>query len=48
MGDNIKMDSNEIRCEVIHWIHMAEARDRWRALVDTNEHSVSITGGEFD
>jgi hypothetical protein len=33
--DNIKMDLKEIWFEVVNWIHLAQNRDRWRALVDT-------------
>jgi hypothetical protein len=28
-------DLREIRCEVVNWIHLAQDRDRWRALVNT-------------
>jgi hypothetical protein len=31
--DNIKMDLKEVRCEGMDWIHMAEDRDQWRAVV---------------
>jgi hypothetical protein len=31
--DNIKMDLQEMVCGSIDWIDLAEARDRWRALV---------------
>jgi hypothetical protein len=33
--DNIKMDLREIRFGDVDWIHWAQDRDRWRALVDT-------------
>jgi hypothetical protein len=33
--DNIKMDLEEIGCEVVDWIHLAQDRDQWRALVNT-------------
>jgi hypothetical protein len=34
--DNIEMDLEEkIGGEDISWIHVAQVRDRWRALVDT-------------
>jgi hypothetical protein len=33
--DNIKMDLREIGFEDVVWIHFAEDRDRWRALVNT-------------
>ena len=32
--DNIKMDLQEVRCEGMDWIDLAEERDRWRALVN--------------
>ena len=32
--DNIKMDRQEVGCEDVDWIHLAQDRDRWRALVD--------------
>jgi hypothetical protein len=32
--DNIKMDLQEVRCEVMGWIDVAQERDRWRALVN--------------
>jgi hypothetical protein len=33
--DNIKMDLREIGFEDVDWIHWAQDRDRWRALVNT-------------
>jgi hypothetical protein len=33
--DNIKMDLREIEFGVVDWIHWAQDRDRWRALVNT-------------
>jgi hypothetical protein len=33
--DNIKMDLREIGFEDVNWIHLAQDRDRWRALVNT-------------
>jgi hypothetical protein len=33
--DNIKMYLREVGCEGIHWIDLAQDRNRWRALVNT-------------
>jgi len=32
--DNIKMDLQEMRCEVMDWMDVADDRDRWRAHVN--------------
>ena len=32
--DNIKMDLQEMGCEIMDWIDLAQYRDRWRALVN--------------
>ena len=32
--DNIKMDLQEVECESMDWIELAEDRDRWQALVN--------------
>jgi hypothetical protein len=32
--DNIKMDFQEVGCEVMDWIELAQDRDRSRALVN--------------
>jgi hypothetical protein len=33
--DNIKIDLREIGFGDVYWIHLAQDRDRWRALVNT-------------
>jgi hypothetical protein len=33
--NGITMDLREIGWEVVDWIHLAQERDRWRALVNT-------------
>jgi hypothetical protein len=33
--DNIRMDLGEIGWEGVDWIHLAQDRDQWRALVNT-------------
>jgi len=32
--DNIEMDLQEVGCEGMEWIELAEVRDRWRARVN--------------
>jgi len=32
--DNIKVDIQEVGCEGMDWLDLAEDRDRWRALVN--------------
>jgi hypothetical protein len=32
--DNIKIDLGEIEWDGVDWIHMAQDRDQWRALVN--------------
>jgi len=32
--DNIKMDLQEVGCEGMDWINVAQNRDRWWALVN--------------
>jgi len=34
MGDNIKLDFQEVGCGGLDWIYPAEDRDRWWALVN--------------
>ena len=33
--DNIKMDLQEVGCEGMDWINVAQDRDRWRTLMNT-------------
>jgi hypothetical protein len=33
--DNIRIDLREIGSEVVHWVHLAQDRDKWRAVVNT-------------
>jgi len=33
-GDNIKMDLQEMGCEGMDWIDVAQDRDKWQALVN--------------
>jgi hypothetical protein len=32
--DNMRMDLQEAGCRGMDWIHLAQNRDRWRALVN--------------
>ena len=32
--DNTKLELQEVRCEAIDWIELAQDRERWRALVN--------------
>jgi hypothetical protein len=34
LEDNIKMDLRDIRWGGVDWIHLAQDRDQWRALVN--------------
>jgi hypothetical protein len=48
LEDNIRMDLREVRRKVVDWMHVAQDRDHWQALVNnSNELSGSIKGGEF-
>jgi hypothetical protein len=33
--DNIKINLTETGCDGMDWIHLAQDRDQWRALVNT-------------
>jgi len=33
--NNIRMDLRELGWECVDWIHLAEDRDQWRAVVNT-------------
>jgi hypothetical protein len=33
--DNIRMDLREIGWEGVEWIHLAQDRDQWRAVLNT-------------
>jgi hypothetical protein len=35
LEDNIKMDFTEIGREVVDWIHLAQDKDQWQALINT-------------
>jgi len=36
--DNIKMDLQEVGCEDVDWIHVAQDMDRWREFVNELLH----------
>jgi hypothetical protein len=33
--DNIRMDLREVEWDGVDWMHQAQGRDQWRALVNT-------------
>jgi hypothetical protein len=33
--ENIRMDLSEVRWEGVDWMHLAQSRDQWRAVVNT-------------
>jgi hypothetical protein len=33
--DNIRIDHREMGMEFVDWMHLAQDRDRWRALVNS-------------
>jgi len=35
LEDNIKMDLQEVGCEGMDWIDVAQDKDRWRVLANT-------------
>jgi hypothetical protein len=43
--DNIRMDLREIGWEVVDWIHLAEDRDQWLAVVKTVLNFMVPKGG---
>jgi hypothetical protein len=45
--DNIKIDLEKIGWSAVDWIHMAQVRDQWRALVSTvmNLHMLGNSRG---
>jgi hypothetical protein len=46
MGENIKVNLKNMGWEGVDWIHLAQDRDRCRALVEhSNELLGSIKGG---
>jgi len=45
--DNIRMEFQEVECEGMDWIELAQNRDWWRALEDGKELSGSMKCGEF-
>jgi len=44
--DNIRMDLQEVGCECMDWIGLAQDRDRWRTLVSA-VHPGSVKCEEF-
>jgi hypothetical protein len=45
--DSIKVDLREIGWEGVNYSHLAQDRDRWRALANIDEASVSKKAGKF-
>jgi hypothetical protein len=45
--DNIRMDIGGIGWKVVDWIHLAQNRDKWRALMNTVMDLGVPYGGEF-
>jgi hypothetical protein len=48
--DNIKMDGNEIDCDNMNWICVAEEGIQWMAASceHSNEHCGLLSGSQFD
>jgi hypothetical protein len=45
---NIRSDLREIGCRVVDWIHVAQDKDQWRALVTTEIYlRVPENAGKF-
>jgi len=38
MGDNIKIDLQEVQCGGMGWIELAQDRDRWQGTVNAVMH----------
>jgi hypothetical protein len=48
MEDNIKMDTVKTGCEVVDWIHLAQDRVQWRAIVNRLMNlRITKKGGNF-
>jgi hypothetical protein len=45
--DDIRLDLREIGWEGANWIHLAQDRDLWQALVNMVMKLPAIKGGEF-
>ena len=48
MGDDIKMNHQEVGCGVMNWIELAQDRDRWRVPVNAAmKLRVPLNAGNF-